>query len=183
MSRRSFYALGLALGVLLAGTITLAYTALRSANRTETRRQDDQVRSDADIARVARRVFDLEAPTPKQLRVIVFRRLQVCARDARCKALFSSTAQRGKTGERGRRGARGRTGATGATGRRGRTGATGRSGRSVQGARGPQGATGRTGATGAQGAPGAPGAVPNAQALVHDVVCSLVGRLVRGCQQ
>lgn len=104
MSRRAMHIIGLLLGLVLAGCVVAAAAAFDQAQRTETRRQADRVRSDAEIARVARRVFRLEAPTEAELRTIVIRRLRVCARDRQCRALFTATAPPGPPGERGMRG-------------------------------------------------------------------------------
>lgn len=136
------------LGVGLAAAVGGSLYAVVQSSKTESRRVKDRVRSDRDIAQVARRVFKLEAPSDADISRRVVVALKACGRSAECRELFATVAPRGPRGARGPRGRRG------PRGERGATGPVGRPGRSVPGPRGRRGETGAQGPVGPQGPPG-----------------------------
>lgn len=145
----------LIVGVLLAAAVGGAVIAVVQTRAYEQNRADDRVRSDAEIAKVARRVFRIEQPTPAEIRRGVMTALTACAQNTSCRERFRDTAPRGRRGARGPRG--------------------------VQGPRGPAGPSGPgipgpTGDPGAQGPPGPPGEPGTAGASTEDVIAELCRR-------
>lgn len=136
--------LGLFLALIVAG---LAFTIYYAVG-TEAKRQRDRVRSDAEIAKVARDVFALAQPTPAEFNRRIKIALQRCGAQPDCRDIFATVAPRG---HRGRTGLRGRRGPQGLRGQRGPVGPRGRA---VRGPTGPPGPTGTPGPIGPQGAPG-----------------------------
>ncbi len=139
-------ALLLLVGTFIALALGLGGYAINQNRATAATQRNDQVRSDADIAAVARRVFRLESPTPAQLNAAVMAALRSCSKDAACTARFRKSAPRGLPGPRGSKGPRGARGTRGTTGARGAKG--GRGARGPVGPEGPPGARGPTGAAG-----------------------------------
>lgn len=164
MSYRSAQLASVVVGLLLALAVIGASVAVF---QTRGLRQD-RVRSNADIAAIARRVFKIEQPSPRELSVRIVAALKVCADDKACYAAFRDAAPRGRRGPQGRRGVQGP---------RGPQGVAGTAAKGIQGERGPQGRTGNSGPTGAKGEPGATG--PQGPAGVPVVVC--VPSLVKLC--
>ncbi len=146
MSYRQAQLASIVIGLILAvGMAAGAYAVIKT--RTV---QRAQVRTDAEIAQIAKRVFRLEQPTQEQASRRVIVALKLCAEDAVCTRAFRNAAPRGRRGPTGARGPQGARGAAGARGPQGLQGPAGR------GSRGP------TGAAGPQGAPGVNGTSPTA---------------------
>lgn len=140
MSQRKAYVIAALMGTLLAALSVFAVLAYASAHTT----QKAQMRSDAEVAAIARRVFRIESPTRAQFNEQLFNALKRCAGYKPCLDLFVATAPPGARGPRGPRGPQGRPGANGTDGK-GSTGPQGRPGRTV---RGPRGIPGRNGSDG-----------------------------------
>lgn len=151
MSYRRAQVVAIALGMLLALAVLGALYAVVETSRANGR----QVRSNAEIASVARRVYKIEAPTEKEVIGRVLKALVTCSKDDGCRTAFAASAPRGLPGPTGRRGPKGSTGATGARGPQGLTGQRGATGK--QGARGPAGPVGPMGPVGPAGPQGEPG--------------------------
>lgn len=135
----------LLVGTSITAAVGLAGYAIVKTRGTERKVVVERKRSDAEIARVARRVFKLESPpTTAALNKAVIHALKVCRSDTSCRKAFMDAAPRGRRGVAGAKGPTGSTGAKGAMGPSGRRGATG--------PRGPQGAAGTAGSQGQQGA-------------------------------
>lgn len=156
MSYRRARAVAVLLGLALALVFVLAGYAVLSSRTVH----NDQVRSNAEIAAVARRVFAVEKPTDAEVIRRVLLALKKCADDAACRIAFAKAAPRGRPGVRG---PRGRQGATGAQGPRGPRGFAGQG---IQGEQGPQGRTGNSGPAGAKGERG-----PQGPAGLPGLVC------------
>ncbi len=161
MNRRSLSQLLalILLGLLLAGSVGAAVISVMQSKATEQNRQADRVRSDAEIARVARRIFKLESPSPAEISRRVVAALKTCASDPACRSEFTAIAPQGPRGPAGPRGASGARGTAGPTG-----------------PRGPAGPTGPPGLEGATGPPGPPGARGAAGATTTDVLTELCAR-------
>ncbi len=155
----------LSIGTLIAVAIGLSAFAIISASGTAERQRTDRVRSDADIAAIARRVT---APTSAELNAGVRRALHACARDADCTADFQRSAPRGRPGPRGARGAAGPTGARGGRGAQGARGAEGRTGE-----RGPRGPVGEPGPVGPAGPAGPAGAAAPINTVL-ETICTRI---------
>lgn len=163
MSYRRAQIIAIALGMLLAAAVLAALYAVVETGRT----RGDQVRSNADIAAVARRVYKIEAPSEKEVIGRVLKALVTCSKDDGCRTAFAASAPRGLPGPTGKRGPTGRTGSTGARGPQGSTGATGQRGATgKQGARGPAGPVGPMGPVGPTGPQGEPGVTVCVNALL-----------------
>jgi hypothetical protein len=143
MSYRQAQLASIVIGILLAVAVMAgAYAVIRTHTVERA-----QVRTDAEIASIARRVFRLEQPNQQESSARVIRALKLCAADAKCAAAVRNAAPRGRTGARGPQGPRGPVGSTGSTGQRGVAGASGSTGQ--RGLIGPPGPVGSTGANGA----------------------------------
>ncbi len=159
MSSRTARIVAVVIGLLLG----IAVLAAGLAYRETIGLHKDRVRSDADIARIAKRVF----PTPAEGRRQLLVALRKCAADPECTTIFRDLAPRGRRGAPGPRGPQGRRGTQGAQGPRGPAGLPGRSITGPVGARGPQGPPGQ------RGEPGAPGI---GGATTEDVITELCRR-------
>lgn len=144
MSYRRAQLISAVIGLLMAAAVCVAGFAFYQSRGVHR----DQVRSDSEIAAIARRVFNIERPTDSQRSKNIISALQFCERNAACtKALRKvlppvSAGPRGPTGNRGPVGPRGITGAPG---------------KSVPGPRGEKGADGAVGPAGAKGDTGPAG--------------------------
>lgn len=76
LTRRVVIAFGLMLGLLLAAGI------LSVADRFD--RFEDQRRTEAEVAAIAKRVFRIETPTDRELQSRVMRALEICAQEPDC---------------------------------------------------------------------------------------------------
>jgi hypothetical protein len=148
MGRRTMFTVVFLIGTLVAGSFAIAIYSAASVSAVDTARKKDRVRSDHDIAQIARRVFGIEQPTDAEAKARVLEALQFCARDTDCRKVFATV---GAAGPRGPRGAPGPTGPAGPPGERGPRGRRG------QARTGPRGAVGPTGARGAPGPTGPAG--------------------------
>jgi hypothetical protein len=150
-----------AIGIVLAACLSVAVYSVSRTNAIDSARKGDRVRSDTEIAKVAKRVFNIEQPTAGELKRGVLSALAFCAKDRECAARFAKVTPgiRGKTGPRGQAGPSGLQGLRGQRGLRGPVGPRGRSRRGPRGEPGPVGASGPQGPAGSPGAAGAPAPV------------------------
>lgn len=155
----------LLIGVIVMACISGSTYAVYATHAASNQRVADKVRTDRDIADIARRIVQIERPTVVQLNRAVIRALKTCRAQIACRAAFMDAAPRGRPGVAGRRGPDGRRGSRGTRGARGKTGMQGRTG--AQGRPGPSGAQGPRGPQGPTGAAGAPTSVDS----VIDTLC------------
>lgn len=161
MSRRRVYLLASLLGALLA--LATAGTVAALLVSADTR--NDQVRSDAEIARIARRVFCNEDPAVcrRRSQTSIKQAIALCAADPECvragRELFGPSRARllahARLAARAAPGPRGDRGSRGLPGPRGRPGVRGARGpRGLPGAKGPPGPAGPRGPAGIDAEPG-----------------------------
>ncbi len=160
----------LLIGLLMTACFGASGYAVYTAWQGESARIADRVRTDGDIADIARRIVRIEQPTTKQLNSSVIAALRSCRQEPACRKAFMDAAPRGRRGADGRRGAEGRRGATGARGASGQTGARGATGQTgAAGARGPVGPRGPAGTRGPTGAAGAPGPQASPGSVIAEI--------------
>lgn len=173
MTRREKLA-AVAIGVLLAVAVSVAFIAYDQAHRTETARQADRadrVRSDTEIARIARAVFRQETKGQRKNRIgnAALEAIQACEPKPQCvdagRRLFGPTRARMRAYARWaarerctRDRCRGAQGPRGAKGRRGGAGRAGKDGRN-----------GKNGRPGADGRPGQDGVSPSADDVIAEL--------------
>jgi hypothetical protein len=197
MSRRRQYIIAAILGSLLAVAVSAAVLAYDKARDTEQQQRKDRVRSDTEIARIAREVFRNETAQQRQLRLqlAATEAIAACALSPRCvsagrrvfapsRARLLAHARKAAIDYCRRNRCRGRDGRDSAVRHvtkvlnRPVPGPPGPSGR--RGPPGRDGAPGRAGARGPAGPPGAPGATTqtvlaelcaSAPSLLRPLVC------------
>ncbi len=181
MDKKTSQIIAAVIGIVLAIAVSVAmfaYTESRQVAR-------DQVRSNAEIARIAERVFRKEeTKAQRQARIAGAAKEAIisCGADAECitvgRDLFGPS--RARLLAHARRaveqhcaslgGCKGERGFTGQQGPRGQTGA--------QGPQGQRGVTGPQGKQGPAGTPGTPGPIGEAGATVDQVIEELCARSV-----
>jgi hypothetical protein len=172
MGRRSMFLSVFAIGLLLAACLGVAAYGVSRANQVDESRREDRVRSDHDIAQVARRVFKIEQPSEAEVKARVLSALLFCAKSTECRKVFATVGAAGPRGPRGRQGPRGERGPVGPQGPRGATKSGPRGPAGARGARGPAGATGANGPAGPLGGIGPVGPGPTEE-QVQGALCAL----------
>lgn len=164
MSYRRAQLISAVIGLLMAAAVCAAGFAFYQSRGVHR----DQVRSDAEVAEIARRVFDIERPSTSQRSKNIIDALRFCEKDSACtKALRAALP----TGVRGARGPKGNIGAQGPRG------ITGAPGKSVPGPRGEKGADGTPGPAGAKGDTG-----PAGQSVTVTVPPTCIPLLSKSCK-
>jgi hypothetical protein len=173
----------LLIGFAITAAVGVSSLAMVQVAQTKHRVARDRVRSDAEIARIARKVFPHETKAQRAARIARLGKeaIKVCAGDPECvalgRALFGpSHARLMAAARRAAREVCAHDACRGSTGARGRPGRNG-----ARGHRGKTGKTGANGATGATGAKGDTGAAGRDGASAQDVLTELCVRLHRRC--